>query len=352
MFIDNYTGDVFISGVPKTPGTTVSLFGVTGGAGRARRTPVLPDFDAIEARLRADPRVRGVAGQVTGMGLVAVEGRTSRKMSFLFGVDPATYPGLFPDTKLVEGRYLAAGRGRPRGLAGVAHERGEGAEDAREGSGDRLLVNGFGRAGFKIREVTIVGVVDFGAETEGMDMMAWANANTVRILSGVDVSAEDVVLSSGADRAPRRGERGGHLRRAPRARSTQPSARTTARPRRRTSAAARQAAGPGGRRRRLVALPPRAAGGSRGRPARSSPRPTRGSPSQGIAARAGDWKAAAGPFSQSIDVVRIVFNVADPHRRHRGDDHHHEHPGHLRHRAHRARSAPCAPWARRSRSSG
>jgi putative ABC transport system permease protein len=31
---------------------------------------------------------------------------------------------------------------------------------------------------------------------------------------------------------------------------------------------------------------------------------------QGIPARAADWKAAAGPFSQSIDVIRIVFYVA------------------------------------------
>ncbi len=38
-------------------------------------------------------------------------------------------------------------------------------------------------------------MVDFNAETQGMDMIAWANADTVRILSGVDVSAEDVVLS-------------------------------------------------------------------------------------------------------------------------------------------------------------
>ena len=31
---------------------------------------------------------------------------------------------------------------------------------------------------------------------------------------------------------------------------------------------------------------------------------------EGIEAQAADWKAAAGPFSASIDVIRIVFNIA------------------------------------------
>ncbi len=131
MFIDNYTGDVFISGVSKTPGATVSLFGVSSTPGSAT-TPLVPDLDALDGRLRADPRVRGVTGQVTGMGLATIEARRET-MSFLFGVDPVTYPELFPDTKLVEGRYLGPGRGRARGVEGVARAGGEEAEGPRQG---------------------------------------------------------------------------------------------------------------------------------------------------------------------------------------------------------------------------
>ncbi len=58
MFIDNYTGDVFISGIPKTPGASVSLFGLQA-AGDSESTPVLPDFDAVRAHLQADARVDG-----------------------------------------------------------------------------------------------------------------------------------------------------------------------------------------------------------------------------------------------------------------------------------------------------
>ena len=44
MFIDNYTGDIFISGVPRTPGASVSLFGLSGG-GESDTTPVVAQAD-------------------------------------------------------------------------------------------------------------------------------------------------------------------------------------------------------------------------------------------------------------------------------------------------------------------
>ncbi len=305
MFIENYTGDVFISGVAKNPGSTVSLFGLTGGVpGENESTPLLPEAEAVSAHLAADPRVKQVAGQVTGMGLLALGEKDERKMSFLFGVDPATYPALFPAARLVEGRYLQPGEN------GLVASKGWLASAEKELKtpvkvGDKLVVNGFGRAGFKIREVTLVGVVDFSAESEGMDMVAWANANTVRILSGVDVSAEDVVLT--AEQTALLG--------AASEEDIFGQAETT------TAAAAARAP---------VATAPAAASAQRAAAAsdngtwhfllvrladsRQAARFIQDTNawfrSEGIPARAGDWKAAAGPFSQSIDVVRVVFNIA------------------------------------------
>jgi putative ABC transport system permease protein len=303
MFIDNYTGDVFISGVAKTPGAAVSLFGVTA-AGENEATPLLPETAAIEARLRADPRVSAVAGQVTGMGLVAQEDKDERKMSFLFGVDPATYPGLFPDTSLVEGRYLAPGED------GLVVSRGwlKSAEKDLKAPvklGDRIIINGFGRAGFKIREATIVGIVDFRAETEGMDMVAWANADTVRILSGVDVSAEDVVLTS--DQTA--------LLSATSEEDIFGSAEST------VDAASARTAAPSASAATAQAAPVLSKDGGSWHFLLVRMKDSRQAgafiaetnvwlSAQGIEARAGGWKAAAGPFSQSVDVVRIVFNIA------------------------------------------
>ncbi|MGA2976603.1 MAG: FtsX-like permease family protein [Spirochaetia bacterium] len=302
MFIDNYTGDIFISGVTNTPGAQVSLFGLTGG-GESESTPVLPDFDAVQAHLQADPRVKAVTSQVTGMGMVTLEGGDNRAMTLLFGVDPATYPGLFHDTYLVSGSYLTPGQ------EGIVVSRGwlKNADENLKADlkvGDKVLINGFGRAGFKIREATIVGVVDFNAETEGMDLIAWANADTVRILSGVDVSAEDVVLTKSQTT----------LLNATSDNDIFGAAETS------VSAAAARApvmetapdAGPGASAQKT--------GGSwhfllaRLTDSRQTDAVIRDTnawlESQGIEARAGGWKVAAGPFAESIDVIRIVFYIA------------------------------------------
>ena len=308
MFIDNYTGDVFISGLPKSPGTTLSLFGLSGAPGASDTTPVLTDTEALEARLRADPRVADVAGQVTGMGLATIGEKDERKMSFLFGVDPATYPQLFPDTKLVEGRYLAPGED------GLVVSKGwlKSAEKELKTPvkvGDTLVVNGFGRAGLKIREVTVVGVVEFRAETEGMDMVAWANANTVRILSGVGLTAEDVKLSA-EQTALLDAASEDDIFGAGESTMDAASARTEAgslkviRPAQEQAQAQAAATDGGSWHFLLVRLKD-----SRQTPALIA-ETNAWFASQGIPAKAGDWKAAAGPFSQSIDVVRIVFNIA------------------------------------------
>jgi putative ABC transport system permease protein len=171
--------------------------------------------------------------------------------------------------------------------------------------GDALTVTGIGAAGFKIREVTIVGVVDFSAETEGMDMIAWADSDTVRILSGVDLSAEDVVLSAREtellDAASEEDIFGI-------AESTVGAAETATAPAphlRDAGGMAAAGARPGGSWHFLLVR-------------LRNPRQADAFiaelnawfADQGIAARAGGWKAAAGPFSQSIDVIRIVFYVA------------------------------------------
>jgi putative ABC transport system permease protein len=303
MFIDNYTGDVFISGVSKTPGSEISLFGVTRG-GDNESTPVLPEFDAIQARLKGDPRVGGVTGQVTGAGMVTKEGNDRQTVAVLFGVDPTTYPGLFPDTFIVEGRYLQPGE------EGLVVSKGwlKTAEDLLKVPvkvGDRLTVTGMGHAGIKIREVTLVGVVDFKAETEGMEMIAWANADTVRVLSGVGVSAEDVVLSK--DQTA--------LLNATSEDDIFGAAETT------TSAAqSRTAAAPATTATAAAPAVPTHDGGSwyfllarlkDSRQADAFIRETNAwLDAQGISARAGGWKTAAGPFVQSIDVVRTIFYIA------------------------------------------
>ncbi len=301
MFIDNYTGDVFVSGIPRTPGATVSLFGLAA-AGESESTPLLPESDQVRAHLEADKRSGGVTSQLTGMGLVTVQGNDNRTIAILFGVDPESYPTLFHDTFLVEGSYLKPGQ------EGIVVSRGwlSDAEKSLKTTvkvGDKVTINGFGRAGFKIREATIVGVVDFSAETQGMSMIAWANADTVRILSGVDVTAEDVVLSSD-ETALLNAKSENDIFGAPESTITAAQANTPMAvvPAPKAVSAASPAAGSWHF--LLVRLKDSRQTASFISDANAW------FASQGIAARAGGWKEAAGPFAQSIDVIRIVFSVA------------------------------------------
>ena len=302
MFIDNYTGDVFLTGIPKTPGASVSLFGLSGG-GEMEAIPVFPDHDAVLTHVQGDRRVTRATSQVTGMGLVGLEGSDKRAITVFFGIDPATYPALFHDTFLVSGSYLTQGQ------EGLVVSRGwlTSANKSLKSDltvGDKLLLNGFGQAGFKIRESTIVGVVDFNAETQGMDLIAWANADTVRVLTGVNVSADDVVLTkSQTDLLSATSEN--DIFGSPETKISAAAARTPAPER--APAAVSPAAAPttaGSWHFLLVRLVD-------SRQADSFIKDTNAwLESQGIAARAGGWKVAAGPFSQSIDVIRIVFYAA------------------------------------------
>jgi putative ABC transport system permease protein len=307
MFIDNYTGDVFISGIPKAAGAAVSLFGVQSSGMDTEVTPLIPDAEKVLARLRGDARVESATGQLVGVGMMSFEGNDNRAVTILFGVDPSTYPALFQDTYLAEGSYLKQGE---EGLV-VSRAWMDNAAKAFNTPvkiGDTITVNGFGQAGFKIRELTIVGVVDSRADTEGMEMIAWANADTVRILSGVDVTAEDVVLTSEQTALLAAGSEEDIFGES----ETTIAAAAT----RRTEPAAVPAAAAA-----AAALPPATASGGSWHFLLARLKDSRQTEAfiaetsawlaaEGIAAKTGGWKQAAGPFVQSIDAVRTVFSVA------------------------------------------
>jgi putative ABC transport system permease protein len=304
-FIANYTGDVFISGLPESPDLQLSLFGVQSTTG-SEDTPTIPSYDQVLARLREDPRTADVTSQVTGFGLVGLDGSDKQSMVVLFGVDASTYPGLFPGAEVVAGRYLDPGEEgivlpEDRLLA-LNEELGVELE-----VGDSLLVNGFGGAGFKIREIPIVGLVRFRADAQGMDMLSYVNATTVRALSGMDVSAEDVVLS--AEETELLGATdvedifGGAEVVVTGARA--PSVVLPVRPSVASDEPVSRPVTEGGSWHFLLVRlesPAQADAFIRDTNAWFQ--------AQGIAARAADWKTAAGPFAQSIDVIRIVFNAA------------------------------------------
>lgn len=209
-FIDNYTGHAIVTGVAEGP---VSLFGVLT-VGQVTETPVIPDFDRIDGYLRSHPDVELVTTQLTGFGLLRPEdervGELERStFSLLFGIDPGTYHEMFDNLEVIEGAYLRPGergimisRARiermERQLQEAFDEAGiEETADIRAGD-DIRLVGRFTQGIPRIRVVRLAAIYEPTKQAEGVgvDLVSYADAQTLRALFGLNTGgANEVTLS-------------------------------------------------------------------------------------------------------------------------------------------------------------
>ena len=302
-FIGNYTGDIFIAAKTKSP---VSLFGVQSVGGQ-EATPNIPYYDKITAKLSSEKDVTGVTSQVTGFALVSPKDSDKQGFALLFGIDPESYYKLFHNAYPLEGRLLKPGE---EGLMISKHMADQYAKEAgfTPKIGQDLILTGFGKAGFKIRSVPLVGIIGHKTASDATDFISYADVNTVRILSGLTVgndpdepitAAQEQLLNASGDslfggetvvapsavRAPAFGASAGTG-----------AASKTPRP------AAQADTGAWHFIMARVKNPAEA-------PALALSL-NQWFASQGIDAQAAGWKSAAGPFAESIDVVRVVFNIA------------------------------------------
>ncbi|MBN2050869.1 MAG: ABC transporter permease [Spirochaetales bacterium] len=317
-FIGNYTGHVFIS--PLAEGE-VSLFGVQS-VGGIEETPSLPEFSALWDYLESRPQVKGITPQITGFAAIRSEAREDTEVmraTVLFGIRPEEYRGLFDNLVMVEGEALIPGE------PGILLSQGavEYLEEEMEidiSPGDSLLLNGFGTSGFKIREVYLSGIFRFKQDNEIADLISYVDASTLRALKGmnlggtaeVELTPEETGLLSAEPEDLDTlfsdeglfvqedfswSEEGGDIFSIlDTPEEEEPETE-------------------------IVSLPPlEPEEGSWEYILIKLKRPSSARrfirsvntwiDEQGIAAQAGGWKAAAGPFSKSADAVRVVFNVA------------------------------------------
>jgi putative ABC transport system permease protein len=302
-FIANYTGDVFISG--KSTNGVVSLFGVQAAGGQ-ETTPTLPYYDKILEKLRGMPQVQGMAGQVTGFALASLKDSDSQTFALLFGVDPAEYRKLFDGAQAAEGHFLQPGE---EGIVVSKSSLDRFSKDLGKTVkvGDTILLTGMGKAGFKIRSVPIVGMVKYPLESEATDFITYVDVNTLRILQGMTLGNDEdtpvtqdqkQLLAESDESAMFGSEEVVTSQAAPKTAAPKPAAAKAPAPR------PQSVVDTGAWHFELVRLhdpaqAPEVAAGLNQWFAKED-----------IDAHAGDWKAAAGPFAQSIDVVRIVFDVA------------------------------------------
>lgn len=337
-FTANYTGDLIITGVASGP---VSLFGVQS-VGGLDATPIIPDYGKVFEKIVSTRGVIAASGVASGfgiitkddteipMGMATEEDEEEMESSFvmLFGIDPENYWKLFTNIEVVEGKTIQPGQ---PGLM-VAHERLEkiGKSLGRQLSiGDEVLIQGFSGSGMRLRSVPIVGTFRQISEGAGPEQLSYIDVDSLRVLNNMTVgSSEGIELDKQATAMLIVEDLDalfdGDLISDNLVSDSIPSGDTAHRSSTTGSAAGftftdeslDNILGDTSTRERLNVSD---TGAWHSIVVRLD-NPTRIKQTvaelnawfaaEGIEAQAGDWQKAAGPYAQSVDVLRIVFTVA------------------------------------------
>ena len=190
-FINNYTGNIMITGITKND---ISLFGVQSPMGM-EETPSIPDYRKIREYIEGIEGVTDITSQITGFGLINVEGADEDKgpyMGLLFGINPEEYHEVFTNAQVIEGEYLSSGE---EGLL-MSQSNLDTLNEIFEtdiGVGDRILITAPGSAGFKIREVPIRGIYSLEFDSEAAGYISYIDAQTLRVMKGMNLGNQGEV---------------------------------------------------------------------------------------------------------------------------------------------------------------
>lgn len=315
-FTRNYTADLIVTGKADGP---VSLFGVQS-VGGLDETPIVPDYERVFEHIAALPGVAALTGSASSFGLITSEGQTleeaaeeegdaSSAFVMLFGVDAQNYWSVFPTLEMVQGSFIEPGK------PGIM------VEDSRLESiskrlkrevkiGDEILIQGLGATGIRLRSVPIVGSYRQPADGANPEQLSYIDIDTLRVLAGmtvganaaVELDADQTLLLKLDDLDSLFSDDFFALDEAEATALVSFDLDAILGD---TSVAERlNEADRGAWHSILVRL-------EGGRSAKAVVAELNAwFAKEGIAAEAGDWQKAAGPYAQSVDVLRIVFTVA------------------------------------------
>lgn len=318
-FTRNYTADLIVTGKANGP---VSLFGVQS-VGGLEETPIVPEYEKVFEHIAALPGVAALTGSASGFGLITSEGQTleeaaedegddedaSNAFVMLFGVDAQNYWSVFPTLEMAQGSFIEPGK---PGIM-VEDSRLERISKRLKRDvkvGDEILIQGLGATGIRLRSVPIVGTFRQPADGANPEQLSYIDIDTLRVLSGMTVGANAAVSLSAEQTELLQLDDLDSLFSddffaLDEAEATAPVSFDLDAILGDTSAAERlNEADRGAWHSILVRLEP-------GRSAKAVVTELNAWFAQeGIAAEAGDWQKAAGPYAQSVDVLRIVFTIA------------------------------------------
>lgn len=307
-FIDNFTGDVMISG--KAEGQ-ISLFGVQS-VGGLESTPLIPHYAKVIDYLSHRSDIEGMTSQVSGFAMIGTEQNNDIQnniFTILFGIDPSSYQRMFNNIDLLSGSYLKPGQ---TGIL-LSDQKVKEIDKRLKTNlrvGDELLLNSLSNVGFHIRAAPIRGIFTFKQKTSTLDTISYVDIQTLRALLGMvvgstpvaDLSHTDTSLLKTTDTENLFG--GGMVQEDTAGTATNNVA----------NLATALAAGNGAR------TAPKLDNGAwnyiliRLKSSAAAPafieNVNMWFAQQGIAAQAQGWKAAADGFAATTDIVRVIFVIA------------------------------------------
>ena len=192
-YIASLTGDVVIQAAGNI---TMNLFGAnTPVIDSFFALPSLPAFDAVMEIVSSRPGIAGITSQVSGNAYLDLLG--VREPVLLCGVDAGSYFSLFPGIVLDEGHFLRPGEYG----AMITSERAERIavqSGKRPVVGTPLLLTSGGAAGFKIREVPLLGIYHYQNPGQFMNEIIIIDPQTVRVLNSIQVASAAVEVDAAA----------------------------------------------------------------------------------------------------------------------------------------------------------
>lgn len=323
MFTESYTGDIFVSGISEDG--DVSLFGVMSVGGLAT-TPLIPDYEKALGIVKEAPGVKSLTGMATGFGAAmrdegssveqARESEEERqgmpsRVLFLFGIDATSYWKVFDTIEITSGDRLEPGRKgmivNEKHLANMAK-----ALKRELKVGDKILVQGMSGGGMRLRDLEVIGTYRTKGDGAAPEQMAFADIDTIRVFSGMTVGAGESITLTAAQTSMLSSTDtdslfGDEMLADPAVSGAGKAFDEKAVQKALADTSVRDMANQAdlGAWQFIVA---RADSGA------ATERAIRHINAEfdkaGIKARAGNWQKAAGPYGQSVDIVRIVFTVA------------------------------------------
>ena len=193
-YISNYAGNIIVtSSDMKVPSLTMPM--MSGDVEAA--TPIIPRYNEIKEYIESLPQVYSVAEQIDGLASIKWEDK-GEGFSILFGVEPQSYKGSFPDgITILDGQFLQSGEPGIILSKEVADSLSDSANEEIK-PGDKVLVTAMnGTSGTKIRELTIFGIHELTGNSPELQMVSYVDPENMRILNGITLnSIDEVDLSS------------------------------------------------------------------------------------------------------------------------------------------------------------